>query len=147
MAENDSEHGPDGKLLDLTSKIVSAYVGNNSIASSGIPDLIRAVHSALETVGNPEESPAQQQKPAVPVKKSIQPDHIICLEDGKKLKMLKRYLRTTYGMSPEEYRTKWGLPPDYPMVAPNYAAQRSKFAKKIGLGKRGRKRPAASAAK
>ncbi|MEQ8344579.1 MAG: MucR family transcriptional regulator [Sneathiellaceae bacterium] len=147
MTENDSEQGVDGKLLELTSKIVSAYVGNNSIASGGIPELIKSVHSALETIGNPEEVQAQQQKPAVPVKKSVQPDHIVCLEDGKKLKMLKRYLRTTYGMTPEEYRAKWNLPPDYPMVAPNYAAQRSKFAKKIGLGKRGRNRPAAGASK
>jgi len=143
MAENENEGGADDRLLDLTTKVVSAYVGNNSIASSHIPDLIKSVHLALTAVGSPEAPPAPQQKPAVPIKRSVQPDHIICLEDGKQLKMLKRYLRTTYGMTPDDYRAKWGLPPDYPMVAPNYAAQRSKFAKKIGLGKRGRKGAAA----
>ena len=134
------------ELIELTTEIVAAHVGNNTIAPSDIPNLINEVYNALSNVGAAPQQ-AQRPRPAVSPKKSVFPDYIVCLEDGKKLKMLKRYLRTTYGMSPEEYRTKWGLPPDYPMVAPNYAAQRSKFAKKIGLGKRGRKRPAATAAK
>lgn len=148
MTENDADESADHRLLDLTTKIVSAYVGNNSIASAHIPELIKSVHLALGEVENQDSAPAPLPKPAVPVKKSVQPDHIVCLEDGKQLKMLKRYLRTTYGMSPDEYRAKWGLPPDYPMVAPNYAEQRSNFAKKIGLGKRGRKAsPAAGSRK
>lgn len=139
MADNEGEENADHRLLDLTAKIVSAYVGNNSIASAHIPELIKSVHLALGEVENHESAPPPLAKPAVPVKKSVQPDHIVCLEDGKQLKMLKRYLRTTYGMSPDEYRAKWGLPPDYPMVAPNYAAQRSSLAKKIGLGTRARR--------
>lgn len=124
-------------LLDAACRIVAAYVRNNHVAPSDLPAVIRNIHSTLGSLGSATTVEiATQQKPAISVRKSITPDYIICLEDGKKLKMLKRYLRTRYGMSPEEYRVKWGLPPDYPLVAPNYAARRSEFAKKIGLGRR-----------
>ena len=124
-------------ILGLSAEIVAAYVGQNTIAHTAIPELIRTVHEALSTLGSGAEParPVEKAKPAVPVGRSVQHDYIVCLEDGKKLKMLKRYLRSHYDMSPEEYRRKWGLPPDYPMVAPAYAARRSDFAKKIGLGK------------
>jgi predicted transcriptional regulator len=124
------------ELLRLVSDIVAAYVSNNSVAASDLPAVIKNIHAtlgALSGVSSPESLTSQ--KPAVPVKKSITNEYIVCLEDGKKLKMLKRYLRSNYGLTPEEYRAKWGLPADYPMVAPNYAAQRSEFAKKIGLGR------------
>jgi len=126
-------------LLRMTAQIVASYVGNNPTPADQLGDLIASVHDSLKNVevAKPAQ-PEQPQKPAVPVRRSVQPDHIVCLEDGKKLKMLKRHLRTTYNMTPDEYRAKWNLPPDYPMVAPNYAAQRSEFAKKIGLGKRAR---------
>jgi len=115
---------------------VAAYVSNNPIPVSEVPAMIKSVHSTLGGLGGVAQNEVQtSQKPAVPVKRSVNPDYIICLEDGKKLKMLKRYLRSNYNMTPEEYRAKWGLPADYPMVAPNYAAQRSEFAKKIGLGR------------
>jgi len=123
-------------LLKLATEIVAAYVSNNSVAVSELPGMIKSVHTTLgglSVSGGAEMTTAQ--KPAVNVKKSVTPEYIVCLEDGKKLKMLKRYLRSRYSMSPEEYRSKWGLPADYPMVAPNYAAQRSEFAKKIGLGR------------
>ncbi len=128
------------EMLRLATDIVAAYVSHNQVPAQEVPNMIRSVHGVLGTLreGAPEES-SEPQKPAVPVKKSVTDDYIICLEDGKKLKMLKRYLRSNYDMSPEEYRAKWNLPPDYPMVAPNYAAQRSEFAKKIGLGRGGRK--------
>lgn len=125
-------------LLRMTTKVVTAYVGNNTISDGQIPDVIQVVYGSLEGLLNGSNEAQTKRKPAVPIKRSITPDHIICLEDGKKLKMLKRYLRTTHGMSPDEYRTKWGLSADYPMVAPNYAKQRSAFAKEIGLGKRKR---------
>ncbi len=123
-------------LLKLASDIVAAYVSNNPIAISDVPGMIKSVHATLGglSTGGPTDAPTTQ-KPAVTVKKSITPEYIICLEDGKKLKMLKRYLRSRYSLSPEDYRAKWGLPADYPMVAPNYAQQRSDFAKKIGLGR------------
>jgi predicted transcriptional regulator len=124
-------------LLKLASDIVSAYVSNNPVPAADLPNMIRSVHATLGGLsgeGMGEGIPGGH-KPAVPVKKSITPDFIICLEDGKKLKMLKRYLRSNYDLTPEEYRAKWGLPADYPMVAPNYAARRSEFAKKIGLGR------------
>ena len=130
MSENDN----DTSSLELVSKIVSAYVSQNKFPASELPQLIRTVHEALIRPG--EAAP----EPAVPIKKSVMPAYIICLEDGKKLKMLKRHLRTSYDMSPEEYRKRWGLPSDYPMVASKYAAVRSELAKKIGLGRRaGRK--------
>jgi predicted transcriptional regulator len=125
-------------LIGLTSKIVEAYVQKNSVVVTGLPDLIRNVHSTLADIsGGAVHSSAP--KPAVPVKKSVFPDYIVCLEDGKKLTMLKRYLRSKYKMSPEEYRAKWNLPLDYPMVAPNYSTRRSDFAKKIGLGRSSKK--------
>lgn len=125
------------ELLELTSKIVSAHVGNNSVSSGDLPQLIEDVYRSLNAVGEKSDM-KEKLLPAVPVKKSIQQDYIICLEDGKKLKMLKRHLKTAYNMTPEEYREKWNLPSDYPMVAPNYAEHRSSLAKKIGLGTRAR---------
>ncbi|MEL6365914.1 MAG: MucR family transcriptional regulator [Pseudomonadota bacterium] len=125
-----------GDTLHLTAEIVAAFVSNNSIDGDKIPDLLRNVHATVQTLADaPLKEPEEPQKPAVPIKKSITPDYLICLEDGKKLKMLKRYLRTQYDMSPDDYRRKWNLPADYPMVAPNYAARRSEFAKQIGLGR------------
>lgn len=122
-------------VLGLTTDIVTAYVSNNSVISSELPDLIKTVYNTLNDLGS-EKAITLTIKPAVPVKKSFTNEYIICLEDGKKLKMLKRYLRSHYNMSPEEYRAKWNLPADYPMVAPAYAAKRSEFAKQIGLGKK-----------
>jgi predicted transcriptional regulator len=128
-------------IIELAAEIVSAYVSNNSVPSGDLPALINDVHLALTKVGNGQvEAPAEAPKPAVSVKKSITPDFIICLEDGKKFKSLKRHLRTQYNMTPEQYREKWGLPPDYPMVAPNYAKARSELAKEMGLGQQRRKR-------
>jgi len=134
-----TEEVKSNEVLTLTSNIVAAHVSNNSVALSDLPQVIREVYQTLSVLGGAAPAAAEKPTPAVPVKKSITPDHIVCLEDGKKLKMLKRHLRTSYNMSPEEYREKWGLPADYPMVAPNYAKQRSKLAKQIGLGTRGRK--------
>lgn len=126
------------ELLVLTTEIVSAYVSNNSMGTGELPALIEQVYKTLSGVDAQGSALADRPQPAVPIKKSITPDYIVCLEDGKKLKMLKRHLKTAYNMSPEEYRERWGLPADYPMVAPNYAEQRSKLAKEIGLGKKGR---------
>jgi predicted transcriptional regulator len=124
------------ELLKLASEIVAAYVSNNPIPVGDLPGMIKSVHATLGGLAaNAQSEPSIAQKPAVAIKRSVMPEYIVCLEDGKKLKMLKRYLRSRYGLSPEEYRSKWGLPADYPMVAPNYAAQRSEFAKKIGLGR------------
>ena len=135
----------DTSSLELVSKIVSAYVAKNSLSASELPQLIRTVHEALKRPG---QGGIAQAEPAVPIKKSVRPDHIICLDDGKKFKMLKRHLRTVYNMSPDEYRQKWGLPSDYPMVAPKYAAMRSELAKKIELGRKaGRKARAKKATK
>jgi predicted transcriptional regulator len=125
--------GSESNLLELTAEIVSAHVSNNSVPLSDLPGLIQQVYATLSAVGKVP-PPAEKPQPAVPIKKSIHPDYIICLEDGKKLKMLKRHLKTAYNMSPEQYRERWQLPPDYPMVAPNYAKHRSSLAKKIGLG-------------
>jgi predicted transcriptional regulator len=126
-----------GGLVELTAKIVSAYVSNNPLGASELPQLINDTHAALvRATGRIAEPEREEQRPRVSVKKSVMPDHIICLEDGKKFKSLKRHLRTHYNMTPEEYREKWGLPHDYPMVAPNYARQRSDLAKKMGLGTR-----------
>ena len=129
-------------FIELTADIVSAYVSNNTVAASEIPDLINQVHLALVRVaGGGVEIQAEPVKPAVSVKRSVTPEHIVCLEDGKKFKSLKRHLRTQYNMTPEQYRDKWSLPADYPMVAPNYAAARSQLAKQMGLGQqRGRRR-------
>lgn len=126
-----------GELIELTAEIVAAYVGKNAIATGDLPSLIAEVHQALvRAAGNNDVVERDDLKPAVAVKKSVTPDYIVCLEDGKKFKSLKRHLRTHYKMSPEEYRAKWQLPHDYPMVAPNYAAARSQLAKKMGLGTR-----------
>jgi len=136
MADNSG----DANILGLTAQIVSAHVANNSVDTDALPGLIQSIFKTLSAMG--EGTPIVEKKePAVPIKKSVYADHIICLEDGKKLKMLKRHLKTAYNMSPDQYRDKWGLPPDYPMVAPNYAKHRSSLAKKIGLGTkpRGRK--------
>jgi predicted transcriptional regulator len=132
---------PSGSFIELTADIVSAYVSNNSVSAGEISSLINQVHSALMrvSVGQSDAQP-EPLKPAVSVKKSITPDHLVCLEDGKKFKSLKRHLRTQYNMTPEAYREKWGLPPDYPMVAPNYAAARSQLAKQMGLGQQRRRR-------
>lgn len=127
--------------IGLTAEIVSAYVSNNTVASGDIPALINQVHSALQRVASGDGQPASEPlKPAVPVKRSINPDFIVCLEDGKKFKSLKRHLRSQYNMTPEQYREKWNLPADYPMVAPNYAAARSQLAKQMGLGQQRRRR-------
>jgi predicted transcriptional regulator len=122
-------------IIGLTVKIVSAHVANNQIAAEAVPSLIKSVYHSLATASHVEATP-EAQAPAVPVKKSVFPEYIICLEDGKKMKMLKRHLQTSYNMTPDDYRTKWGLPRDYPMVAPIYAAHRSTLAKKFGLGNR-----------
>ncbi len=131
------ENGSDvTELLQLTSEIVSSHVSNNPVAQSDLPSLIKSVFDTLHDLSNDEpEQPEEELKPAVPIKKSVTDDYIICLEDGKKLKMLKRHLKSAYGMTPEEYRARWGLPPEYPMVAPSYAAKRQELAKKIGLGR------------
>lgn len=136
-----TENSGDAGYIALTAQIVSAYVGNNTVPSAEIPNLISQVHSALQRVsGGQVAAPAEPLKPAVPVKRSITSDYIVCLEDGKKFKSLKRHLRTQYKMTPEQYREKWALPPDYPMVAPNYAAARSQLAKQMGLGQQRRRR-------
>jgi predicted transcriptional regulator len=127
--------GP-GDPMRMTTDIVASFVVNNKVSPEELTELIRSVHRTLSALSNgAADKPQERPKPAAPINKSVQHDFIVCLEDGKKLKMLKRYLRSTYGMSPDEYRKRWGLPPDYPMVAPAYAARRSEFAKKIGLGK------------
>jgi len=126
------------ELLSFTAEIVSSYVANNTMPADEIPKVIEQVFKTLANVNADSKFGMDRPQPAVPIKKSITPDYLVCLEDGKKLKMLKRHLNTAYKMSPEEYRERWGLPADYPMVAPNYADQRSKLAKDIGLGKRGR---------
>ena len=128
-------------FIELTANIVSAYVSNNTVPATDIPGLINQVHSALARVSNAgNDAPAEPLKPAVSIKKSITPEYLVCLEDGKKFKSLKRHLRTQYNMTPEQYREKWGLGADYPMVAPNYAAARSQLAKQMGLGQQRRRR-------
>jgi len=128
-----------GDLLALTTEIVAAHVSNNTVAVGDLAQLINQVYQSLANIGSVPAAPTTRPQPAISVKKSIQPDYLVCLEDGKKLKMLKRHLKTAYNMSPETYRERWGLPPDYPMVAPNYARQRSRLAKEIGLGTRARR--------
>lgn len=136
MTEEAAEGGEDMSLLRLSADIVSAYVRNNSLPSAQLQDVIRDVYVSLQAIQNDDIRESEPLKPAVPIKRSVTPDYIICLEDGRKLKMLKRHLRTAYGMTPEEYRAKWGLESSYPMVAPNYARRRSEFAKSIGLGQK-----------
>jgi predicted transcriptional regulator len=136
-----SDSMADGSYIELTAEIVSAYVSNNTVPAGEIPSLINQVHAALSRVsGKSGDAPAEPLKPAISLKKSITPEHIVCLEDGKKFKSLKRHLRTQYNMTPEQYREKWGLSADYPMVAPNYAAARSQLAKQMGLGQQRRRR-------
>lgn len=122
--------------LRPTTRVTAAYCGAHKLNPEAIPGLIRTIHASLMALDAPEPAPVAPQQPAVSIRKSVQPDHIVCLEDGKRLKMLKRYLRTKFGMTPERYRAKWGLPHDYPMVAPNYAQTRSDLAKSMGLGKK-----------
>jgi predicted transcriptional regulator len=145
MAEVAAPKMADDELLRMTTEVVAAYVSNNTLATGQLGDVIHAVYNSLRALeGQVAEAPVEVLKPAVPVRKSITPEYLVCLEDGKKLKMLKRHLRSTYNMTPDEYRAKWGLGPDYPMVAPKYAQQRSEFAKKIGLGRgTGRRSPRA----
>ena len=134
---NDDSVKNDNMLIELTADVVAAYVSNNPVPASELSNLISDVHSALGRVsGTPEVPPAEKQKPAVNPKRSVHEDYIICLEDGKKFKSLKRHLMTHYGMTPEQYREKWGLDPNYPMVAPSYAVARSKLAKQMGLGRK-----------
>jgi predicted transcriptional regulator len=136
-----SENMANGNFIELTAEIVSAYVSNNPVPAADMPGLINQVHAALLRVsGGHADAQPEPLKPAVSVKKSITPDYIVCLEDGKKFKSLKRHLRTQYNMTPEQYREKWTLPPEYPMVAPNYAAARSQLAKQMGLGQQRRRR-------
>ena len=127
------------ELLTLTTEIVAAHVSNNTVSVGDLPQLINQVYQSLANIGKTPTVATERPQPAVNVKRSVHPDYIICLEDGKKLKMLKRHLKTAYNMTPEEYRDRWNLPADYPMVAPNYARQRSRLAKEIGLGTRGRR--------
>jgi MucR family transcriptional regulator, transcriptional regulator of exopolysaccharide biosynthesis len=136
-----TDNSSGASYIQLTAEIVSAYVSNNSVPAADLSSLIDQIHSALTRVSSGQsEVGSEPLKPAVSVKKSITPDHIVCLEDGKKFKSLKRHLRTQYGMTPEQYREKWSLPADYPMVAPNYAAARSQLAKQMGLGQQRRRR-------
>jgi predicted transcriptional regulator len=136
------------EIIEMTAEIVAAYVENNTVPTGDLPGLIQSVHRALTGItAGPETVEAPPKEPAVPVRRSITPDHLVCLEDGRKFKSLKRHLRTKYNMSPEEYRAKWSLPKDYPMVAPNYAKARSDLAKQMGLGQGGRQAARGAAAK
>jgi predicted transcriptional regulator len=144
MAELENQQAT---LMELTTHIASAFLGNNSVAASDLPSLIRNIHAALAGVDQPVEAPVEIKAPAVSIKKSLGEDYLICLEDGRKFKSLKRHLRTKYNLSPDEYRAKWGLPRTYPMVAPAYATARSNLAKQMGLGLGGRQAPAAKAVK
>ena len=137
MPEADENNIDENELLRMAAEIVAAYVGNNSLSADQVPEIVRTVGAALRQIEQGDGgSDKAAGKPAVPIRRSVTPDYIVCLEDGRKLKMLKRHLRTTFGMTPDEYRARWGLPADYPMVAPNYAKQRSEFAKKTGLGQK-----------
>ncbi|OYX76494.1 MAG: transcriptional regulator [Sphingomonadales bacterium 32-65-25] len=138
MTENSQSHT---ELLALTADIVASHFANNTVAPAEVPGVIESVYATLARLGTPIVVPVPKQEPAVSIRSSIKPDHIVCLEDGKKLKMLKRHLMTRYGMTPDDYRTKWGLPGDYPMVAPNYAEQRRTLAKSIGLGTKRTSKP------
>ena len=141
MPDENPKTVPQSDVLRMAVDIVSAYVGNNSVASNEVPDVINTVYGSLNSLnGQGAMGGAEPPKPAVSIRRSVHPDYIVCLEDGKKLKMLKRHLKTAYNLTPEEYRKRWGLPIGYPMVAPNYAKHRSNLAKKIGLGTKPRKR-------
>ena len=137
MSDNDNQSNKE--LLEYTTEIVAAHVSNNTVAVPDLPDLIQQVYRTLASVESTSSAMQARPEPAVAIKKSVTADYIVCLEDGKKLKMLKRHLKTAYNMTPDEYRERWGLASDYPMVAPSYAAQRSTLAKKIGLGTRARR--------
>ncbi len=142
MVDNAQGTTERSEILRMAVQIVAAYVGQNSVAANDIPDVINTVYGSLCSLDRDgAQFNAEPPKPAINVRHSVTPDYIVCLEDGKKLKMLKRHLRAVYDMTPEEYRVKWGLPADYPMVAPNYAAKRSEFAKRIGLGRKKGQRP------
>ena len=135
-AESGVEELSSQDILRLSADIVAAYVSRNSVQPTGISDIVRQVHGALTDLAHPQAAaPTARQKPAAPISRSVQPDYIICLEDGKQLTMLKRHLRTSYNMTPEEYRERWGLPSNYPMTAPNYIKRRSEIAREIGLGR------------
>ena len=141
MPEDNENNVDENELLRMTAEIVAAYVGNNSLSADQVPEIVRTVGAALRQVDQGDNGAEKAAgKPAVPIRRSITPDYIICLEDGKKFKSLKRHLRTQYNLSPEDYREKWGLPADYPMVAPNYAAARSQLAKQMGLGQQRRRK-------
>ena len=142
MAEEASRDPTSSELLRMTADVVAAYVSKNPLPANDLPSVINTVHLSLSGLDKDGQAAEEVLKPAVSIKKSVTPDYLICLEDGKKLKMLKRHLRTAYNLSPEEYRAKWGLGPEYPMVAPNYAKRRSQFAKAIGLGRKAGKRKA-----
>ena len=135
-----TENTNSSEMLALTTEIVSSHVANNAVAVNDLPQLIQQVYATLAAVGKAPSPAGERPQPVVSIKRSVTPDYIVCLEDGRKLKMLKRHLKTAYNLTPEEYRERWGLPPDYPMVAPNYAKQRSSIAKKIGLGTKRRRR-------
>ncbi len=138
MADQTTEQLPTSELLRMTADVVAAYVRNNPLATNDLPVVISTIHASLNDInGGAAAAPLQ---PAVPIRKSVTPDFIVCLEDGRKLKMLKRHLRTSFNLTPDEYRTKWQLGPEYPMVAPNYAKRRSEFAKQIGLGQKARRK-------
>jgi len=134
MTEENLSQLQNEDLMEMTTTIVASFLSHNSLPAESVGELIKSVHGTMKELAGGETKPEVKAKPAVPISRSVQDDHLVCLEDGKKLKMLKRYLRTHYQLTPEEYRRKWNLPPDYPMVAPNYAKKRSAFAKKIGLG-------------
>jgi predicted transcriptional regulator len=140
MTSSDKPSTGNGELLRMAADVAAAYVSNNTLPAAQITDVIKTVYASFLSLDRADHFLPAAGKPIVPIKKSVTPEYIVCLEDGKKLKMLKRHLRTAYGLTPEEYRAKWGLPVDYPMVAPNYAEQRSAFAKKIGLGRKPAKR-------
>jgi predicted transcriptional regulator len=142
VAEETEKSIDSGEMLRMAANIVAAYVAHNPLPVSQITEIINTVYNSLRGISGGAVTPSPESlKPAVPIRRSVTPEYLVCLEDGKKLKMLKRHLRAAYGLTPDEYRAKWGLPPDYPMVAPNYAAQRSDFAKKIGLGRKPGQRP------
>ncbi len=146
MADQSSEQLPTSDVLRMTADVVAAYVRNNPLASNDLPEVISLVHASLTDIGRDASAAAVPLQPAVPIRRSVTPDYIVCLEDGKKLKMLKRHLKTSYNMTPEDYRARWGLASDYPMVAPNYAKRRSEFAKQIGLGQKSRRKRGAKRA-
>ena len=140
MQDEKSDSLSSSAILQMTADVVASYVGNNPLPPVELTEAINTVYGSLSSLNDGGGAPAEPPKPAVSIRRSVKPDYIVCLEDGKKLKMLKRHLRTAYGMTPDEYRARWGLASDYPMVAPTYAKQRSEFAKKIGLGLKRRKK-------